>query len=158
NSNGKLKMRFLTVNGVDALVSGKDLLQLVRNPHVLAITPNVKTKLTGYEDATMWRDTTDMSILQNSFEPNTGAITGPAPPAPAIAIVDSGVQPRADFGTRLVASVMLCSLCPLTASGDNEGHGTMVAGVAAGSSSAYPGGAQNAPIVSIRTADANGES
>src|SRR5262249_44566035 len=92
NSNGKLKMRFLTVNGVDALVSGKDLLQLARNPHVLAITPNVKTKLTGYEDATMWRDTTDMSILQNSFDPNTGAITGPAPQAPAIAIVDSGVQ------------------------------------------------------------------
>jgi serine protease AprX len=33
-----------------------------------------------------------------------------------------------------------------------------VAGVAAGSGSPYPGGAQNAPIVSVRTADANGES
>ena len=40
---------------------------------------------------------------------------------------------------------------------DQEGHGTMVAGVAAGSG-LYPGGAQNAPIVSIRTANSNGES
>ena len=158
NSNGKLKMRFLTVAGVDALVSGKDLLQLARNPHVLSITPNSKTTLAGYEDATMWRDSTDLTLMRNAFDPNTGAITGPAPQAPAIAIVDSGVQARADFGTRLVASVNLCSLCSLTASGDDEGHGTMVAGVAAGASAKYPGGAPNAPIVSIRTANAQGES
>jgi serine protease AprX len=157
-SNGKVKMKFLTVAGVDALVSGKDLLKLARNPHVLSITPNAKTSLTDYQDSTMWQDSTDMAILKNSFDPNTGAVTGPAPQAPAIAIVDSGVQSRADFGTRLVASVNLCSLCPVTASGDDEGHGTMVAGVAAGGSSQYPGGAPNAPIVSLRTADANGQS
>jgi serine protease AprX len=158
NASGKLKMRFVTVNGVDALVSGKSLLQLARNPHVLSITPNAKTQLSDYQDATMWQDSTDMSVLQNSFNPTTGAITGPAPQAPTIAIVDSGVQPRADFGTRLVASVNICSLCSPNASGDDEGHGTMVAGVAAGASSTYPGGAQNARIVSVRTADANGES
>src|SRR5919204_6033539 len=157
-SNGKVKMKFLTVAGVDALVSGKDLLKLARNPHVLSITPNAKTSLTDYQDSTMWQDSTDMAILKNSFDPNTGAVTGPAPQAPAIAILDSGVQSRADFGTRLVASVVMCSLCPATASGDDEGHGTMVAGVAAGSGSPYPGGAQNAPIVSLRTADASGES
>jgi len=151
-------MRFLTVAGVDALVSGKDLLQLARNPHVLSITPNTKTKLAGYEDATMWRDSTDLTLMRNAFDPNTGAITGPAPQAPAIAIVDSGVQARDDFGSRLVASVNMCSLCSLTASGDDEGHGTMVAGVAAGASATYPGGAPNAPIVSIRTADAQGQS
>jgi serine protease AprX len=158
NASGKLKMRFVTVNGVDVLVSGKSLLQLARNPHVLSITPNAKTQLSDYQDATMWQDSTDMSVLQNSFNPTTGAITGPAPQAPTIAIVDSGVQPRADFGTRLVASVNICSLCSPNASGDDEGHGTMVAGVAAGASSTYPGGAQNARIVSVRTADANGES
>jgi len=52
--------------------------------------------------------------------------------------------------------VSICSLCTDTAD-DAEGHGTMVAGVAAGAG-LYPGGAQNAPIVSIRTANANGES
>jgi serine protease AprX len=160
-AKGSVRQRFMTIAGVEATVSGKDLLKLARFPHVLSITPNSKTQSAGYEDATMWQDTTDMSILQNSFDPTTGAITGPAPQAPAIAIVDSGVQPRADFGTRLVASVNMCSLCSPTASAsaDGEGHGTMVAGVAAASSSSpYPGGAPNAPIVSIRTADANGES
>src|ERR687886_513022 len=57
------------------------------------------------------KDSTDMSILQNSFDPNTGAITGPAPQAPTIAVVDSGVQARSDFGNRLVAQVDMCSLC-----------------------------------------------
>jgi len=104
----------------------------------------------------MWQDSTDMSILQNAFDPNTGEITGPAPQAPAIAIVDSGVQSRSDFGSRLVASVSICSLCTDSAQ-DAEGHGTMVAGIAAGSGD-YAGGAPNAPLVSIRTANANGES
>jgi subtilisin family serine protease len=150
NSNGKLKMRFLTVNGVDALVSGKSLVQLASNPHVLAITPNVQTKLMGYEDATMWRDTTHLS------SPSLTNATSSS--LPAIAVVDSGVQARTDFGNRIVASVNMCSLCPLTASGDDNGHGTMVAGIAAGSSPSWPGGAPGAPIVSIRTADATGQS
>ena len=158
NEHGNVKRRFLTVNGVNATLSGKDLLKLAQNSHVLSIVPNTKEKASSYQDNTMWRDSTDMTILQNAFDPNTGAITGPAPQAPAIAIVDSGVQPRADFGSRLVASVVMCSLCPAIASGDDEGHGTMVAGVAAGASAKYPGGAQNAPIVSIRTADASGQS
>jgi len=158
NSNGKVKMRFLTVAGVDALVFGKDLLKLARNPHVLSITPNAKTQALGYEDSTMWKDSTDLTLMQNAFDPNTGEVTGPAPQAPAIAIVDSGVQPRADFGSRLVASVNMCSVCPALASGDDEGHGTMVAGVAAGAGAQYTGGAPNAPIVSIRTADASGMS
>lgn len=157
-SNGKLTTRFLTVNGVEASVSGKDLLKLARSPHVLSIVPNSTVKATSYENATMWKDSTDLTLVQNAFDPNTGAITGPAPQAPAIAIVDSGVQARSDFGSRLVASVNMCSLCPVGASGDDEGHGTMVAGVAAGSASPYSGAAQNAPIVSIRTANANGQS
>jgi len=105
----------------------------------------------------MWMDSTDMAVLQNDVDPNTGEITGPAPQAPAIAVVDSGVQSRSDFGARLLTQTTICSLC--TDSGqDAEGHGTMVAGLAAGSAGSYPGGAQNAPIVSIRTANANGES
>jgi serine protease AprX len=103
----------------------------------------------------MWQDSTDLSILQNTFDPNTGEITGPAPQAPAIAIVDSGVQSRSDFSSRLVASVKICSLCTDTAQ-DAQGHGTMVAGIAAAGT--YGGGAPNAKLVSIRTANANGES
>jgi serine protease AprX len=152
DSNGKLKQRFLSINGVNATLSGKDLLKLARSPHVLSITPNAKVRATGYEDATMWQDSVDMTSLRYGADG-----VSPGPKAPAIAIVDSGVQARSDFGSRLVASVNLCSLCGLTASGDDEGHGTMVAGVAA-ASGALPGGADNAPIVSIRTANADGQS
>jgi serine protease AprX len=156
NENGKLKRKFLSLNGVKASISGKDLLKLATNSHVAAITRNVPVRTTSYQDSTMWQDSTDMSILQNSFDPYTGEITGPAPQAPAIAIVDSGVEARSDFGSRLVASINICSLCTDSA-GDAEGHGTMVAGVAAGSGN-YPGGAPNAPLVSIRTANADGQS
>jgi serine protease AprX len=154
--NGKGMREFMSVTGVQASISGKDLLKLARNSHITAITPNVAVNTTEYQDSTMWLDSTDMSLLQNAFDPSTGEITGPAPQAPAIAIVDSGVQARSDFGSRLVASVKMCSLCTDNL-GDAEGHGTMVAGVAAGSGQ-YAGGAQNAPLVSIRTANADGES
>jgi serine protease AprX len=157
NGGGNVKQRFLSVAGVSASLSGAQILKLAKNPHLTAITLDVKVKAAAYEDSTMWQESTDMSILQNSFDPNTGEITGPAPQAPTIAVVDSGVQARSDFGTRLVAQVNLCSLCSSGSSGDQEGHGTMVAGVAAGSGK-YAGGAPNAKIVSIRTANANGES
>ncbi len=109
----------------------------------------------------MWPSSADVAPLWNAIDPNTGEITGPAPQAPAIAFIDSGVNAAdtTDFGSRVVASADFCSLCTDTGSGnDLEGHGTMVAGVAAGSGPDYPGVAQNAPIVSVRVADANGES
>jgi serine protease AprX len=76
---------------------------------------------------------------------------------PAIAIVDSGVAtPRADFGTRVLTQVNLSSLTP-KATGDGRGHGTFVAGIAAGSAPGYAGAAPAAPIVSIRVMDDNGK-
>jgi serine protease AprX len=146
-SNGKLKRSFLSVDGVEALISGKDLLRLATSSHVAAITRDVTVRAASYEDSTMWQDSTDLSSLSS----------GAGPQAPAIAIVDSGVQVRSDFGSRLVASVNLCSLCTDGGTGDAEGHGTMVAGIAAGAGS-YGGGAPNAPIVSIRTATGDGQS
>src|SRR5919202_342780 len=76
---------------------------------------------------------------------------------PAIAIVDSGVDTtRADFGTRVLTQVNLSSLTP-NAKGDGRGHGTFVAGIAAGSAPGYAGAAPAAPIVSIRVMDDYGK-
>jgi serine protease AprX len=61
------------------------------------------------------------------------------------------------FGSRIVANVNFASLDPGTTS-DGQGHGTMVAGLAAGDSAEYPGVARNAPIVNLRVADASGQS
>src|SRR3954468_10260845 len=63
NNNGQLKRSFLSVSGVEASVSGKDLLKLARNSHVAAITRNVPVRAMAYQDATMWQDSTDMSIV-----------------------------------------------------------------------------------------------
>jgi serine protease AprX len=77
-------------------------------------------------------------------------------PAPTIAIVDSGIEAgRADFGNRILASVDLSGLAG-NSPGDGFGHGTLVAGLAAGSSPNYPGAAPTAGIVSLDVMDDNG--
>jgi serine protease AprX len=159
SDNGRVKRTFRLFSGASVDISGKKLLKLAERDEVLSITPDVKVETTGYNDSEMWRQSTRVDMLWESLDPMTGMSVGPAPQAPAIAIVDSGVEAsKEDFGDRLVASVNLSSLSPADASGDDEGHGTMVAAVAAGASARHPGVAQNAPLVSIRTADAKGQS
>ena len=160
SDNGQLKQEFRSITGAAATISGKLLVKLARSPHITAITPDVAVKTAGYQNAEMWRDTTDISSLWNTTTTTlTGTLTSPAPQAPAIAIVDSGIDATkvGDFGSRIVANVNLSSLAPL-ATGDQEGHGTMVADIAAGSNALHRGVAQNAPIVNLRTADSNGQS
>jgi serine protease AprX len=156
--NGEVKRNFRSISGVSARMSGGAILGLARNPHILAITLDAAVASTSYENGEMWRESTHVDQLWSGLDALTG-LAGPAPQAPAIAIVDSGVDTTrvADFGGRVVASVNLSSLSP-GATGDAQGHGTMVAGIAAGASPAHPGVAQNAPIVSIRTSDAQGRS
>jgi serine protease AprX len=76
---------------------------------------------------------------------------------PAIAIVDSGVQQRSDFGTRIRASVNLSTIKGNTSLNDERGHGTFVAGIAAGAAPDLTGAAPAAPIVSIKVMDQNGQ-
>jgi serine protease AprX len=167
NNNGLLKKTFSSISGVSADLTGGQLLRLAKNPHVRAITTDAPVSaqgltvptVTSVPDASMWLASTHVDMLASILNPLTGLIVGPAPTAPAIAIVDSGIDASkaADFGSRVVARVNLSSLSP-TATGDDEGHGTMVAGLAAGASAAHPGAAQTAPLVDLRTANAQGES
>jgi serine protease AprX len=76
---------------------------------------------------------------------------------PAIAIIDSGVQQRSDFGTRIRASVNLSTIAGNTSLNDERGHGTFVAGIAAGAAPDLTGAAPAAPIVSIKVMDQNGQ-
>jgi serine protease AprX len=75
---------------------------------------------------------------------------------PTIAFVDSGIEAsRSDFGDRVLADVDLSTL-PGNSPGDGLGHGTMVAGVAAGSAPGRAGAAPTAGIVSLDVMDDHG--
>jgi serine protease AprX len=149
-SQGSIGHVFRSINGVSVALKGGELSGLSHNPNILSIVPDSTVAPVGIEESALW-------------QPTTGADTVPSLTTsanlPAIAIVDSGIDATktADFGSRIVADVNLSSDNP-NATGDDEGHGTMVAGIAAGGSAAYPGVVPAAPIVSIRTADANGAS
>jgi serine protease AprX len=164
NENGKVKKAFRSVNGAAATVTGKALLKLARDSHVRSITPDVKLRATDLASPSTTAVTTAVTPSVPSGEmwrssTRVEELWANAPQAPAIAIVDSGIDPSkvADFGGRIVASVNFSSLAP-NETGDAEGHGTMVAGLAAGASAEYPGVSPTSPIVDLRTADANGQS
>jgi serine protease AprX len=146
-SGGQLKKAFRSINGAAATVTGKQLLKLADDSHVTVITRDDSVTLTAVD----WRDVTNVNQLWGDW-------ISPAPQAPAIAIVDSGVDASkaGDFGGRVVARANFSSLEPY-ATGDPSGHGTMVAGIAAGASSSYPGVAKNAPLVDVRVASRLGE-
>ena len=153
---GKLKRAFYSINGVAGSLTGAQLVKLANNNHVLAITPDVRLKSSDYSSQEVWRDTTGVSSLWGTPNP-FGLLV--APQAPTIAIVDSGIDSSklGDFGSRVVAHVDFCSLCPAGQTGDLEGHGTMVAGLAAGNG-LYAGVARNANLVDLRTTGADGAS
>jgi serine protease AprX len=147
--HGRLKHRFASIAGVAGTLDGAALVALAHNPHVTSITPDLPVRSADLEESTLWPSATRADQVPS-------LVVGAQPPA--IAVVDSGVDPTKsdDFGDRLVTSVNLSSSEP-SAAGDAEGHGTMVAGIAAGAGD-YPGVLPTAPIVSIRTADENGAS
>jgi subtilisin family serine protease len=179
-NGGSLKRAFRSISGVNAEISGKDLLKLARNSHIEAITRNESLSLVGNgdwdvadpADAAMWRQvlgapslwdqpavTCALSLLGVKLDPScVPSLGSKAPQAPAIAIVDTGIDASkaADFGSRVVARANFSSKEP-NATGDPSGHGTMVAGIAAGNGSVYPGVARNAPLVDVRVASSQGE-
>ena len=77
---------------------------------------------------------------------------------PTIAIVDSGIDKnRADFdlGARVIKEVVITRLVP-NSPGDGRGHGTFVAGMAAGSAPDMAGAAPGAKLVSLDVMDDHG--
>ncbi len=80
-----------------------------------------------------------------------------APQAPTIAIVDSGIDAsRLDFSNRVLEQVNFVTTGNPNGSGDGRGHGTFVAGIAAGSAPGYAGAAPNAKLVSLDVMDDSG--
>ena len=115
----------------------------------LTITPDAPVTSTGMSPKSR-------SSQLYPFESGNSAFWNATPSAPTIAIVDSGLEgSRADFSGRAFPQVNLSSLSP-DATGDGRGHGTFVAGIAAGGALGMTGAAPGAKILPIRVMDDNG--
>ena len=148
SSKAKVRRQYSSIDGIAARLTGSQVLTLARNGHVDSITYDSPVTLAGaLSNKQRWPF---VSGVQKFWSSGTSAAT------PTIAVVDSGIDAgRADFGGRVVAQVNMTSL-PGNSAGDGRGHGTFVAGIAAGSGDGYAGAAPASKIVSLDVMDDNG--
>jgi serine protease AprX len=137
---------FRSLDGIAVQLSGAQVLALASDKHITAITPDSRVRLSGTTpaDNQKWPFVTGVNKYAGS-------------PSATIAIVDSGIDAsRPEFAGRIAANVNLSTLSG-NSPGDGRGHGTFVAGIAAGNLTSGRGGAApNAKIVSIDVMDDQG--
>ena len=141
--------RLSLIDGLATTIKANRLPALLKLPN-LVVTPDVAVHVSGFSSGQLWPYETGLSKGWSGGDaPKAGSV-------PTIAIVDSGIQPgRADFGNRVLASVKFSTL-PDDSPGDGRGHGTFVAGIAAGGADGYTGGTPQAPLVSLDVMDDHG--
>ncbi|HET7572028.1 MAG TPA: S8 family serine peptidase [Gaiellaceae bacterium] len=147
-----LKRQLASIAGASAAVTGKQLLQLAKLPGIAAITSDDPVRLTGsISSKQQW------PFASGVAKGWSGVTNGSLPQLPAIAVVDSGIDAsRGDFGGRVIDQVTIDNSSTTNSPGDGYGHGTFVAGIAAGSAQGYAGAAPSAPLVSIDVMDDQG--
>ncbi len=143
---GKVRSTFTSVNGFAAGLSGRDVLRLRKKAGVLAIVPDATVSLDAANPQKWPSAIADDWFLSSAHGMGTRAAT--------IAFVDSGIEGASgNLSTRILKQV---DLGGGAASGDPRGHGTFVAGVAAGNGS-YRGVAPDARLVSLDVFDSQGQ-
>jgi serine protease AprX len=163
---GSVGSSLSVVNAAAGTIEASDLSKLVARPG-LVITPDNPVVLDGNSEndtgdtpssGELWPRAVgvDQFWSQAPRGKKRGANGQTIGAAPTIAVVDSGIDAnRTDFGNRVLADVNMTSL-PSNSPGDGFGHGTMVAGLAAGSAPQYSGAAPTAGIVSLDVMDDEG--
>ena len=149
---GTVSKRLSLINGVAVDLKAKWILRLAKVPG-LVVTLDAPVQTTGsgsrLTNSQLWPYAAGNAKLW-------GSRYQPAPNAPTIAIVDSGLDAgMVDFYGRAYPEVNLSSATP-TAQGDGDGHGTFVAGIAAGGNDGYAGASPTSHILPIRVMDDNG--
>jgi serine protease AprX len=141
---GAVKNEFLSVDGARLTLTGKQILRLAKVGLAESILPNDTVKMSG------------VSLPTYNTQLWPWAVGAPVdwvnktPAAPTIAVVDSGIDAsRSDVAGRVLGQVNLASLPGNTATGDGYGHGTFVAGIAAGAAPGYAGVAPKANLMSV---------
>jgi len=148
------------IDGVVADVRADDVAQLRRQPGVLGVSTDSRGELESVLPGTTYDTETESGSMWATAQ-NTGITTfwnqGFTGSGVGVAVIDSGVQPSAFFGTRLVAGADFSGAGNALA--DGFGHGTHLAGIIAGQSGpigapgSFTGMAPNAKIISVRVAD-----
>jgi serine protease AprX len=154
---GHLDRDLKLIDGV-ALDMPASKLKLLASVPGLTITPDAPTHTTGsFSSKQLWVPNTGIDKLWNAPLSAGSTKTQSDLTAPTIAVVDSGVDTSktADFGGRVVQQVNLTSL-PNNSPGDGRGHGTFVAGIAAGQAAGYAGTSPRSNIVSLDVMDDTG--
>jgi serine protease AprX len=172
---GTSAQRLGIVDAVSGKITAGDLPDLANEEHNLVITPDLSVVLDarpgdkgGHKPPKPSKPKPPNNPHQPPAEPGSDqlwpAATGvdqlwsqlPRAGAPTIAFVDSGIEAgRGDFGGRVLAALNMTSL-PNNSPGDGSGHGTLVAGLAAGSALHHTGAAPTAGIVSLDVMDDQG--
>jgi serine protease AprX len=144
-AKGSSVSRQLKLVGADAVTIPAARLKEFSKLPGLTITSDAPMQLDGFNSNQVWPYESGLAKLWDQAN------------APTIAIVDSGIQAdRADFAGRIVANVNLSTLPNNTLNGDGRGHGTFVAGIAAGAASGYAGAAPKAKIAALDVMDDSG--
>ena len=146
----QVKDQYGFVSSVAVTLRARKVLKLARVPG-LTVTFDAPVKLSATPTSDhLWTTASGVKPLWGN-RPASG-------PMPAIAIVDSGIDKnRADFdlGSRVIDDVVLTKLEP-NSPGDGRGHGTFVAGIAAGSAPGQAGAAPQANLISLDVMDDQG--
>jgi serine protease AprX len=148
----QVKRQFLAIDGASVTLSGWQILALGMSKNVTSIMANEPVQMSSValpmSNEQKWAWSTATSVGWTT--PALGL------QAPTIAVVDSGIDAtRADFGNRVLGQVNLATLAP-NSPGDGYGHGTFVAGVAAGAAAGYAGVAPAANLFSVKVINDQG--
>jgi serine protease AprX len=152
NYGSQVKQKLRSISGVQASLTGSQILSLAKRPYVTSITSNETVTMAGPplldSNGQLWPWATGAPVDWLNQSPD----------AATIAVVDSGIDPTraADFGSRLLGQVNLTSLSP-NSPGDGYGHGTFVASIAAGGAPGYGGVAPKAELLSLDVMNDQGQ-
>ena len=150
--SGTIRQTYPMMSALSATMSGARLLKLPTTSG-RTITPDTPVRMDGfsnYSNVQLWPYSTGIAhVWDNQWYP--------APPTPAIAVVDSGVDTsRPDLAKQLlIPQVTMTSLTP-NSPGDGRGHGTFVASLLAGAASPHVGAAPNGKLISLDVMDDRG--
>ncbi len=154
-----VKRQFGIISGAAAELTGAQIVDLADRKEVVAVTEDAPMVSSGTGTTSTFTTTCTTCPFEGVYWPYVAGVTGfwqkpgakapRAPQAPAIAIVDSGIDASNPlFGGRVVKQLSLTSLTP-NADGDGRGHGTFVAGIAAGMLSNWGGASPTSKLVSL---------